>query len=74
MTRQELKFYIEADLIMNGHDRRDKGFYSRLKTLFKPDIILLYLKTLRMVEFYESRACFKTRKLCAKCQYGKLII
>lgn len=20
------------------------------------------------------RACFKTRKLCAKCQYGKLII
>lgn len=56
MTRQELKFYIEADLIMNGHDRRDKGFYSRLKTLFNPDIILLYLKTLRMVEFYESNA------------------
>ena len=21
-----------------------------------------------------TRACFKTRKLCAKCQYGKLII
>ena len=22
----------------------------------------------------QTRACFKTRKLCAKCQYGKLII
>ncbi len=22
----------------------------------------------------QARACFKTRKLCAKCQYGKLII
>ena len=22
----------------------------------------------------DARACFKTRKLCAKCQYGKLII
>ena len=26
------------------------------------------------VPLIRIRACFKTRKLCAKCQYGKLII
>ena len=34
------------------------------------------LETLGIIFYLHpySRACFKTRKLCAKCQYGKLII
>ena len=41
---------------------------------FRMSPIEEFEEDLAEIKNYQPRACFKIRKLCAKCQYGKLII
>lgn len=50
-TKQELKFFLAADRIMNrGTSRR--SLKSRIVELFFPDYIMRYLSALRHCEYY----------------------
>ena len=53
-TKQELKFFLAADRIMNrGVPRR--SLKRKLIELISPDYIMKYLSALRHVEYYAGR-------------------
>lgn len=54
MNKQELKFYIAADLMMN----RGKFSYSmeeKIHNLFRRDLIIDYLKAMRYKQYYDKK-------------------
>ena len=53
-TKQELKFFLMADRIMNRGVVR-KSFKSRMFEFAFPDYIMRYLSALRHCEYYASR-------------------
>lgn len=53
-TKQELKFFLVADRIMNGKSPQ-KSLESRIVELFFPDYIMRYLSALRHCEYYAAR-------------------
>ncbi len=60
-TKQEMKFFIIADRIMNGRSPH-RNLISALFELFFPDNIAKYLSALRHCEYYENRGGGATYK------------
>lgn len=70
-TKQELKFFIMADRIMNG-----KSPHKDLKTvLFEilfPDYIIKYLSALRHCEYYVNRGGYSPCRILSEYRFKRL--
>ena len=64
-SKKELRFYIAADMMMN-HGKFRWSWKDRLKHLAAPDYIMLYLKSLRHLQYLSSN---KSRSLRWVCLY-----
>lgn len=64
-TKQELKFFLAADRIMNrGTPRR--SLKARIVELIFPDYIMKYLSALRRCEYYASRGGYNLGRIISE--------
>lgn len=70
-TKQELKFFLLADRIMNrGTPRR--SLRSRIVELIYPDYIMRYLSALRHCEYYGSRGGYNPCRKISEYRFKRL--
>ena len=70
-TKQELKFFLAADRIMNrGTPRR--SLKARIVELIFPDYIMKYLSALRHCEYYASRGGYNLGRIISEYQLKRL--
>ena len=72
-TKNELRFYIMADMMMNS-GCFSKSFLIRLKEFFVPDYTMDFLKLMRKTSFYshQSGLLNKIRYVINKLRYKRL--
>ena len=54
-TKEQLRFCIAADRIMNGRDVDGNPVVNLLRRIAKPDPIMSYLKAMRKIQFYRGK-------------------
>ena len=74
-TRNFFPIIAHKSVPLDIHD--DKKLQSSFQRSFDFEVEYVLKELVEQFKPYRhtnTRACFKIRKLCAKCQYGKLII
>lgn len=73
-SKKELKFYIMADRIMNGHPQKETIKEWLIIRLLKKERIMDYLKYMRKLNYYEHKSGMfnKLLALYYKRQYNKI--
>ena len=54
-TKEQLRFCIAADRIMNGRDVDGNPVVNLLRRIAKPDPIMSYLKSMRKIQFFRGK-------------------
>ena len=70
-TKQELKFFLAADRIMNRGVHR-RSLKRRLIELIFPDYTMRYLSALRHCEYYASRGGYSPYRILNEYRYRRL--
>lgn len=70
-TKQELKFFLVADRIMNRGSVR-RSLKSVLFELFFPDYTMRYLSVLRHCEYYASRGGYSPYRILSEYRFKRL--
>ena len=70
-TRQELKFFLVADRIMN-RGMASKNLKSRMFEMLFPDYIMNYLSALRHCEYYANRGGYSPCRILSEYRFKRL--